>query len=100
MSVGLSGMAFTHSDIGGYTMINQSFVKYLRTKELLLRWCECSAFSDALYRTHEGNLPEDSAQVPSSSTHTYPFFSLLSCGPSAATRCLSTSAARMLLQIS
>jgi hypothetical protein len=35
---------------------------YLRSKELLLRWMELSAFSDALYRTHLGTLINQSAQ--------------------------------------
>lgn len=51
--------------IGGYTMINQWPLKYLRTKELLLRWMECSAFSDVIFRTHPGNLPSLSWQYNS-----------------------------------
>ena len=34
----MSGMALTHSDIGGYTMVEEFGLKYLRTKELLIRW--------------------------------------------------------------
>jgi alpha-glucosidase len=38
-------------------------VSYTRSKELLMRWMEMSAFTDAVFRTHPGNLPDDSAQV-------------------------------------
>lgn len=51
--------------IGGYTMIHKLIFKYLRTKELLLRWMEMSAFSDAIFRTHPGNLPSQSWQYNS-----------------------------------
>jgi len=37
-------------------------LRYLRSKELLLRWMEMSAFSDAIFRTHPGNLPSESTQ--------------------------------------
>jgi alpha-glucosidase len=52
-------MAFNHWDIGGYTTLDQFSV--VRTKELLLRWMEASAFT-AVYRTHEGNQPRSNAQ--------------------------------------
>ena len=38
LSSAMSGMALTHSDIGGYTMVEEFGLKYLRTKELLIRW--------------------------------------------------------------
>ena len=63
LSGGLSGLALQHSDIGGYTMVKEGPLKYLRTKELLLRWCEASALADAVFRTHMGNLPNQSWQV-------------------------------------
>eukprot|EP00039_Didymoeca_costata_P016392 m.293249 g.293249 ORF g.293249 m.293249 type:complete len:101 (+) comp16388_c0_seq47:1807-2109(+) len=52
ISGGLSGIAFQHSDIGGYTMIEEAGFKYLRSQELLLRWAEMSAISDTIFRTH------------------------------------------------
>lgn len=54
---GLSGISLNHSDIGGYTALLD-----MRSKELLLRWMEMSAFT-ATYRTHEGSRPEASAQI-------------------------------------
>jgi len=55
---GLSGMTLSHSDIGGYTATPGR----VRTPELLMRWMELSAFSDAIYRTHQGNRPHHNAQ--------------------------------------
>lgn len=70
LSGGLCGLSMSHSDIGGYTMVHAALkghqFEYLRTQELLLRWMEFSAFSDALFRSHVGNLPNQSAQVYSS----------------------------------
>eukprot|EP00658_Telonema_sp_P-2_P082766 TRINITY_DN8806_c0_g1_i2.p1 TRINITY_DN8806_c0_g1~~TRINITY_DN8806_c0_g1_i2.p1 ORF type:complete len:482 (+),score=97.42 TRINITY_DN8806_c0_g1_i2:900-2345(+) len=69
LSGGVCGLAMTHSDIGGYTMMDSAFmnphvhVSYTRTKKTLFRWLEMSAFSDAIFRTHPGNLPNKSAQV-------------------------------------
>jgi alpha-glucosidase (family GH31 glycosyl hydrolase) len=78
MSAGMSGMTISHSDCGGYTMVNKTKnihlpftsnvtinvgLKYLRTKQLLMRWMELSAFADTVLRTHLGNLPSDSWQV-------------------------------------
>ena len=39
---------------------------YRRSEELLMRWMELSAFSDFLFRSHPGNIPETSAQIWSS----------------------------------
>lgn len=61
LSGGLSGFALDHSDIGGYTTLVTPAVH--RSPELLLRWAEMSAFSDAMFRTHEGNRPELDAQA-------------------------------------
>ena len=57
---GMSGYTLGHSDIGGYTTIYELFglVKHTRSKELLLRWAEMSAFSDMIMRTHPGVKPE------------------------------------------
>lgn len=61
LSGGLSGFSLNHSDIGGYTTLNNPLAKVHRSKELLLRWMEFSAFS-TIYRTHEGNLPAQNSQ--------------------------------------
>ncbi|GEM48266.1 alpha-glucosidase [Deinococcus cellulosilyticus] len=61
LSSGLSGFSFNHSDIGGYTTVKTPLKSYTRSKELLKRWMELSAFTP-VFRTHEGNLPEDNAQ--------------------------------------
>ena len=62
-SSGLSGLSLTHSDIGGYTMVDTPVLSYLRSKELLIRWSEMSAISDAVMRSHPGNLPQNSWQI-------------------------------------
>jgi alpha-glucosidase (family GH31 glycosyl hydrolase) len=56
LSSGLSGYAFEHSDIGGYTAIDDPLLRYHRSEELLLRWTELAAFT-VVFRTHEGNRP-------------------------------------------
>ncbi|GAP62303.1 hypothetical protein ARMA_0726 [Ardenticatena maritima] len=61
LSSGLSGFAFNHSDIGGYTTITNPLLSYHRSKELLMRWMELNAFT-TVYRTHEGNIPDANAQ--------------------------------------
>lgn len=61
LSGGISGFSLNHSDIGGYTSINNPLAKYHRSKELLLRWMELSSLT-VIYRTHEGNLPDVNAQ--------------------------------------
>ena len=60
ISGGLSGWSLNHTDIGGYTTISL-LIKIHRSKELLMRWMEMSAFT-AVYRTHEGLQPEVNAQ--------------------------------------
>jgi sulfoquinovosidase len=62
LSSGLSGYSLEHSDIGGYTAIDNPLLEYHRSKELLLRWIELSAFT-TVYRTHEGNRPEVNHQI-------------------------------------
>ncbi len=62
LSSGLSGMSFNHTDIGGYTTVNSSILQYSRSKELLMRWTELNAFT-SIFRTHEGNRPDDNVQV-------------------------------------
>mgnify|MGYP002652021968 CR=1 FL=1 len=63
LSSGLVGNAFSHSDVGGYT----SLFGNVRTEELMLRWYELGAFSP-VFRTHEGNRPDDNLQIDSSQT--------------------------------
>lgn len=58
---GLSGMAFNHSDIGGYTTITSPIKNYYRSRELLYRWMEMNVFT-LIFRTHEGNQPENNVQ--------------------------------------
>lgn len=60
LSSGLVGNAFSHSDVGGYT----SLFGNVRTEELILRWYELAAFSP-VFRTHEGNRPDDNLQIDS-----------------------------------
>ena len=65
LSGGLSGFSLNHSDIGGYTTLNNPLKDYHRSEELLLRWMELSAFI-SLFRSHEGNRPAENVQVYSS----------------------------------
>jgi alpha-glucosidase len=62
INAGMSGVAYVHSDIGGYTALTRLGLGYSRERELLLRWTELSAFT-AILRTHEGNAPAANAQV-------------------------------------
>jgi alpha-glucosidase len=62
LSSGLSGYAFEHSDIGGYTAIDGPLLEYHRSKELLMRWTELGAFT-VVFRTHEGNRPGVNYQI-------------------------------------
>ncbi len=62
INAGMSGVAYVHSDVGGYTALSRYGLGYSRERELLLRWIELSAFTSIL-RTHEGNNPTANAQV-------------------------------------
>ena len=62
LSSGISGYSLQHSEIGGYTAIDSPFLKYHRSKELLMRWTELAAFT-VVFRTHEGNRPEVNHQI-------------------------------------
>lgn len=64
LSSGLSGFAFNHSDIGGYTTITSPIGNYHRSQELYWRWTELAAFN-VVFRTHEGNQPENNHQFDS-----------------------------------
>ena len=50
LSLAVSGMGLSHSDIGGYT--TSKLFGVTRSKELLLRWAEYSMFTPVM-RTHE-----------------------------------------------
>eukprot|EP00850_Spirogloea_muscicola_P006798 SM000033S12319 [mRNA] locus=s33:178670:180364:+ [translate_table: standard] len=72
LSSGLSGFAFNHSDIGGYTTVPHPIINYQRSQDLLFRWMELNAFT-VLFRTHEGNQPSANCQFYSNSL-TYSHF--------------------------
>lgn len=58
LSVGMTGMGLTHSDIGGYTSLHGN----VRTPELFMRWAEMETFSPFM-RSHEGNRPTENFQA-------------------------------------
>ncbi|MGL5956357.1 MAG: alpha-glucosidase [Brevinema sp.] len=62
LSSGVSGFAFHHSDLGGYT----SLFGNVRSVELNLRWAEFCAFT-GMMRSHETNRPNDNIQIYDSS---------------------------------
>lgn len=63
LSLSMSGIGFSHSDIGGYTT-----VPYVtRSKDLYIRWLEMNAFTPIM-RSHEGNKPWKNIQFDSDST--------------------------------
>jgi sulfoquinovosidase len=57
LSMSVTGIGLTHSDIGGYTTI----FHMKRDKELFMRWTEMNVFTP-LFRCHEGNKPEVNVQ--------------------------------------
>lgn len=57
LSAGLSGIALTHSDVGGYTVLPNG----TRTYELWARWLAFEAFTPIL-RTHHASTPARSVQ--------------------------------------
>jgi sulfoquinovosidase len=60
LSLSMCGVGLHHSDIGGYTTL----FHMKRTKELLKRWIDFSAFTPMM-RSHEGNRPDDNWQFDS-----------------------------------
>jgi alpha-glucosidase len=59
LNSGLSGFSLGHSDIGGYTAVNEPIVpKYLRDKQILYRWIEMTTFSDPIMRSHPSSAPD------------------------------------------
>ncbi len=57
ISLGLCGIAYWHSDMGGYTTLG--WVR--RSRTLAIRWAELAVFSPFM-RSHEGNRPERNVQ--------------------------------------
>jgi alpha-glucosidase len=80
LSGGVSGGSLIHSDTGGYSafrldVAGREIPIIARTPELHMRWTELNAFT-AVLRTHEGLVPEISAQFDTSPellTHTARF---------------------------
>ncbi len=62
LSGGISGYSINHSDIGGYTTLDNFPLVIQRSEELLLRWMELNALSP-VFRSHEGNRPAMNAQA-------------------------------------
>jgi sulfoquinovosidase len=62
ISSGMSGIAINHSDVGGYTNVNNPFLKIARTNKLLLQWAQVGAFSP-IFRSHEGLIPDKNFQL-------------------------------------
>lgn len=60
LSLGMCGIGYHHSDIGGYTTVG--WIR--RSKELFMRWTEQAAFTQTM-RTHEGNRPNSNWQFDS-----------------------------------
>lgn len=60
LSSSISGIGFSHCDIGGYT----SLFNVKRTPELFMRWVELAAFTPVM-RTHETNRPDKNIQFDS-----------------------------------
>ncbi len=52
LSLSLSGVGISHSDVGGYTTVPG----ITRSKELYIRWLEMNTFN-LIMRSHEGNKP-------------------------------------------
>ncbi len=63
LSLAASGFGICHSDVGGYS----TFSHMRREQELLMRWAEMSAFTP-LFRSHEGNRPDDNVQFDANET--------------------------------
>lgn len=57
LSGGISGIALNHSDLGGHTSMYNDMWDLRRSKELLWRWAELSAFTP-VYRPHDGSMQD------------------------------------------
>ena len=75
LSGSYSGSTLTHTDIGGYTMIEIGPYPYIRSKELLLRWIELATFSSVIFRTHIGSSMSDVHHQIYTDSETIEFFS-------------------------
>ncbi|MBN4001031.1 alpha-glucosidase [Nostoc sp. LPT] len=63
LSGGMSGFSLLHSDTGGFDAAAFDKIPVIaRSKELLMRWIELNAFT-VIFRTHDGLVPEISAQI-------------------------------------
>lgn len=72
--MGLSGYSQQHSDVGGYTtVLTYENYNITRSAELLGRWGELAAVSSAVFRSHEGNIPQVNAQFYSNDS-TYAWY--------------------------
>ncbi len=65
-SGGISGFAFSHSEIGGSTNFSGPLVHFQRSDELLSRWMEMNAFT-MIFRTGVGQQPEENIQIDTNS---------------------------------
>ncbi len=61
--LGMSGVGYVHSDLGGYTTL----LWKKRSSELLLRWAEYAAFTQTM-RSHEGNRPQNNVHFDNDET--------------------------------
>ena len=57
LSMAMSGVGITHTDIGGYTTV----IHMKRDSELFMRWAEMNVFTP-VFRCHEGNRPWSNVQ--------------------------------------
>ncbi|MCR5741643.1 MAG: alpha-glucosidase [Gammaproteobacteria bacterium] len=71
LSMAMSGVGFTHSDIGGYTTV----IHMKRDAELMKRWAEMNVFTP-VFRCHEGNRPWSNVQYDNDEV--YDHFRLMS----------------------
>ncbi|CAL5867105.1 uncharacterized protein PFLUO_LOCUS1317 [Penicillium psychrofluorescens] len=71
--MGMSGFAHGHVEIGGYTTTWDSFGIVNRSAELLGRWGELAAVSSAVFRSHEGSVPQVNTQFYTN-TSTFDYF--------------------------
>lgn len=73
LSSGLIGYSNTHCDIGGYIFYRPMSI---RSEILMERWMQLAAFSP-VFRSHEGNAPDQTIQIYSN-TKMLSLFSLYS----------------------
>jgi len=74
LSGGMSGFSLVHSDVGGFdafqiSVLGKKIAVMARSNELLQRWMELAAFT-CVFRTHEGLIPDISAQFDSDPANT------------------------------